>query len=106
MKIKLLTFNQWLNNNPEIQEEDSLKLRLNGYEGTCKECNGHGEIECICDCGDCHTKDCPNCDGEGKVKIEDIKSVLFDIYQEQLYKDREHLKKHGIEVVLPGNFGL
>lgn len=37
----------------------------NEREIGCDDCDGSGRIECECDCGDCHDKDCETCNGEG-----------------------------------------
>lgn len=33
----------------------------------CKECSGTGEVDCECDCGHEHSRNCGDCDGSGRL---------------------------------------
>lgn len=55
---RFITFEQWLEMQPEDVRETELK---------CSDCDGKGQ--CTCHCGDEH--DCGECDGSGKSDAAD-----------------------------------
>ena len=56
----------------------------------CDECDGEGEVDCECDCGDVHNKKCQDCDGEGRIIFN--RPQIEAMGEEQLLKLIEKLR--------------
>lgn len=72
--FKHLTYEEWIAENPEVEQEIVV----------CPDCGGSGVDECPC-CG--HEIDCERCDGSGH--IVDARRL----YREQLENDKRAIKK-------------
>jgi hypothetical protein len=102
--IKLMTYEQWLRNNPEIvQEMESSRHSEENQE--CPGCDGSGEVICTCEqCDNEHKRECTVCGGDGtldkqQANLQWIKNKNFklrQLYYAQREKDKDNLKLLGI----------
>jgi len=79
----LISFDEWLKNNPDIED-------LEG-EVDCDKCDGDREIECS-ECG--HMRDCPKCGGSGKRKTR----LASKIYKECVDRDLALWKEYAEQI--------
>ena len=75
-KSQFLSYEEWIKLNPELLEQ----------EEECDECDGQGTKECS-ECG--QDIECEECEGTGKQNSAKL------IYDKQLKKEKERLKKMG-----------
>lgn len=73
--FKHLSYKEWLELYPEVAKE----------EEPCKECDGHGEIECS-ECG--HVRECEECGGTGK------SNSSRKAYEEQVKRDEKAMERY------------
>lgn len=93
--MKILSFDAWVLNNPELVAEINLQAKS---DKVCRTCDGLGETECIV-CG--HVRECPECDGSGytnKNPIGDVREYLRYLYDGQVEFELFQIARTGVVV--------